>query len=135
VDVPYEMVNRFAQGMISENELLAWYDRLDTAGKRELFSALRAAVHQSHPRPHEVQQGIQRARLKPTFTPCVLLLRFPFGIAVAKILQLPEDEWRKSLRALAHIFALADERRRTTSCVGECLHEWHHLSRDWTVPS
>lgn len=129
------MVNRFAQGLLTEVDLLAWYDELDVAEKRDLFMALRTAVHESHPLPIEVEEGLDRAGLRRTFTPCVLLQRFSFKVALAKILRLPENEWRKSLLALIHVFAVADARRRSTECRGGCSHDWHHLRQEWTLPT
>lgn len=135
MDVGFEFINRFAQGLLSEAEALAWFDQLVTEDRADFLVMLAMAAHQSHPRPEEVELGLERSGLRRTFTPCVLLLRFKFNVALDKIRSLPDAERRKSVIALLHVFAVADDRRRSTECQGGCTHEWHNLTPEFTMPS
>jgi hypothetical protein len=69
--------------------------------------------------------AVQRAHLKPTLTPCVLLNSGALKVQIAKVIGLPAAERGKSFRLLLALFEIADARRRSTSCVNGCAHWWH----------
>ena len=83
---------------------------------------------QSHPTVDEITDGIIKSNLKPTYTPCVLLVKKPLKEAMAQIHNLPENELLKSFILLLSIFSIADKRRKETECSGGCNHQWHNLN-------
>jgi hypothetical protein len=62
--------------------------------------------------------------VKPTANPSVMICMDPprYGFA-----RLPAAEHVAAFRVLASVFAVADARRRATSCKGACGHAWHNL--------
>ena len=76
----------------------------------------------------EVEPAMSLARLKRTFTPCVLVSR---GASPEKafheIVSLPEAEWDKSFRLMLGLLSIADARRRAAHCAQGCPHAWHEL--------
>jgi hypothetical protein len=123
-------LNQIAQGLISWTEGVSWFNGLPSLARSAVLRELAAIAKQSHPKADEVEQAIQLAGLKPTFTPCVLVTKAAPAPEQAfhKVISLPEDEWEKSFRLLVGLLAIADARRRSTHCAEGCSHEWHHLS-------
>ena len=122
------LLNRVAQGHISEAEGLSWFESLLSEERQQALHLLSKICTQSHPLAEEVPVASNRAGLKSTFTPCVLagLSERPEQ-AFPQIVALPANEQTKAFRLLLALFCIADDRRRKTRCVGGCTHEWHNL--------
>ncbi|WP_158574165.1 DUF5958 family protein [Streptomyces triticagri] len=126
--VAERIINEVAQGLRSLDDAVAWFSSL---GRIEQKDVLRDVVHcalQAHATVDEAREGLLRSGVKPTMTPAVLVVREPIRGQMGKILDLPPDEYEKSLRVLLSTFAVADTRRRRDECRGTCTHAWHHLS-------
>ena len=116
------LLNQIAQGVRyvgDAEELLN-----DTHSADILWSSLTWMVCQAHPTREDVEVAISESGLKPTYTPCVLLLKDQRQFQIQKIITLPEDEWAKSLRLLIGAFRVSDARRREV-CGSDCHHGWH----------
>lgn len=120
--------NRVAQGEIPEGEAVSWFEAQSAEGQVESLRVLARLCKQSHPLSEEVMPAIARSNLNAAFTPCVLLVKalWPES-AFNKIVSLPADEHVKSFKLLIALFAVADSRRRETSCKDGCTYEWHNL--------
>jgi hypothetical protein len=123
------LINQFAQGQLSLEKLLEWFDKLEINAQREILVLTRAYLEQAHPDPETVQLGIESIPMKATMTPIVLLKTQAFKIALNRILELPDQELRKSFISLITLFKIADTQRRTTKCKDGCYHEWHNLEK------
>ena len=124
------LLNQIAQGVRSvgdAEELLH-----DTHSADILWNSLSFMVCQAHPTREDVEVAISESGLKATYTPCVLLLKDQRQFQIQKIIQLPEDEWTKSLRLLIGVFRVRDARRRE-ACGTDCHHGWHADFADSTV--
>jgi hypothetical protein len=120
-------INKIAQGFLTLKDGIDWFDASDPITKKDILQSLSAILTQSHPTADEVEKGINRSELKRTYTPCVLMAEKPFSEAVAKIRNLPDNEWRKTFILWISIFSIADKRRRKTECLDGCAHEWHNI--------
>src|ERR1035437_7416252 len=115
------LLNRVAQGHITEAEGLLWFESLSPEEQLQALHLLSKVCGQSHPRPQEVPLASKRAGLKATFTPCVLAsLSEQPAQAFPQIVALPFNEQTKAFRVLLALFCIADDRRRKTRCVGGC---------------
>lgn len=125
----YEIkINLAAQGFIDDHQIVEWFRLLSQDAKKIALNNLLYSAMQSHPTKEEVELAISKSKLKPTFTPCVILRSAAIPEkSFHKIINLPEDEQEKSFRLLFSLFALADKRRRETHCINGCSHEWHNI--------
>mgnify|MGYP001793797702 CR=1 FL=1 len=121
-------LNRIAQGLVRESDGIAWFEALPPDQRQQVLHTLARICGQAHPRSDELPKAIERAQLKPTFTPCVLLeiAQVPEK-GLHRILALPESEQVKSFRLMIALLAIADARRRESHCKDGCSHEWHNL--------
>ena len=121
-------LNRIAQELVSSAEGTSWFESLQADSRISVLRELAFMCGQAHPTADDVPTAIERARLKPTFTPCVLLLRAATPEkALHRLLELPEQEHARSFSLMMALFAIADARRRESSCRNGCSHEWHNL--------
>ena len=125
------LLNQIAQGVRSLEDGLKLLAEIPPVTRKELWSSLRMMVQQAHPALDDVEEAIKLSNLKPSFTPCVLMLKDQRPHQVQRITQLPENEAEKSFMLLIAVFAITDRRRRS-SCPKDCCHGWH---RDFGDPS
>lgn len=122
-------LNRIAQGSVPVKEGIEWFDALARDEQQSVLRTLAYITSQSHPLAKEVEPAISQAGLKLTFTPCIMVLKAPLPEkGCQRLPDLPPDEWSKSFRLMVALFALADRRRRETSCRNGCTHDWHNLA-------
>ncbi|REA62920.1 hypothetical protein DSL64_08390 [Dyadobacter luteus] len=104
-------INQFAQSVRSIDDLLASFSNLEENSKRTVLGFLCNLIWQSKPVDSDVRLAIEGSALKPTFTPCVLLLTHRLVIGLPKVIDLPDSELRKSYILLLHLFKIAYLRR------------------------
>ena len=121
-------INKYAQSLLSESEIMIWFDGLELSQQNKTFDSLVMCFQQAHPTQEQIEQAIVIAPIKETMTPCVLLRTHSFINAIRKVKELPESELRKSTIILLSIFKIADTKRRETHCKNGCSHEWHNLN-------
>ena len=127
-------LNQIAQGVVPLNEALDAYRVLPPSERSDAIRRLSLMVHESHPRPAEITDAIRASGLKPTFTPCIMLVAgsSTYG-QLSRIAGLPDDELDKAFVLLMQLFQIADSRRRE-SCGDSCYHWWHQdLSDDFVL--
>ncbi|MER6145872.1 DUF5958 family protein [Streptomyces sparsogenes] len=122
------LLNELAQGLRPMSEGIEWFDNL---GQEEQFEVLRSLSQhciQARPVAEDAPESIQRAGLRPTHTPAVLISRGQIDEQLGRIAGLaPLDERRKAFRLLLAVLTIADARRRERYCSGSCSHWWHRL--------
>ena len=123
-------INSLAQGFTSLPEGEAWFASLVSSERRKILKDLHHCIFQSHPEPDEVEVAIKLSGIKPSMTPCVVLVKWRTHPArgAEAVAGLPESEHMKAFKVLLALFSVADERRRNTQCRGRCTHEWHNLA-------
>jgi len=125
---PHELhLNRIAQGLIPASEGIAWFEGLGSDEQQAVLRLLVLITVQAHPLKSEVEPAISQAKLKPTFTPCVMVSKAEIPERGFNFGNLPPHEWTKTFRLLIALFSIADRRRRETTCRNGCSHAWHHL--------
>ncbi|MCG8336264.1 MAG: DUF5958 family protein [Proteobacteria bacterium] len=122
-------LNKIAQDIITLDSGIVWFESYEKNEKLQILHFIALMISQSHPRPEEVDIALKQSGLKETFTPCVLVREKTLKEALTGILELPENEYRKSFILCINIFKVADERRRNTECKNGCSHWWHNLNR------
>ncbi len=122
------IINRISQNIIPFAEGLQWFVDLEETEQISVLQDLRICYEQSHPTDEVVALGLKKSKLKSTFTPCVLILKFPTRQALAKIMELPKGERIKSFCLLISLFSIADKVRSDKYCKDGCSHEWHNFS-------
>lgn len=120
-------INKIAQGVITLEEGLAWFDSSDSESRLEIMGSLDLCIHQSHPNREDIERGIQLSGLKETYSPCVLIRKKHINEARAKVLAMPELDQRRAFILFVSVFGVADKRRRETQCKDGCKHEWHNI--------
>ncbi|MFJ2787301.1 DUF5958 family protein [Streptomyces sp. NPDC093249] len=119
------VVNEMAQGHRTLDDGTSWFSGLSPAGRQEVLREVGGYAMQAHITAADGRVGVARSGVKPTANPSVMICLDPPRTGFA---DLPADEHVKAFRVLVAVFAVADARRRETSCKGTCGHAWHHLS-------
>jgi len=102
-----------------------WFSTVSTQYKKDILRKLAHMIIESHPSGDIVQRAIIESGLKATITPCVLLSKGDIRLQLAKIVNLPSDEYARAFRLLISLFRLADNERRSIYCHAGCDHWWH----------
>ena len=105
------LINKYGQGLISTDELLNRFSVYDLMNKRAYLKKLLGLIGQSKPKDEDIEPAIKESRLKPTFTPCVLLQKGVANHHLQKIAELPEVELSKAFVLLLSLFKTAYYRR------------------------
>jgi hypothetical protein len=120
-------INSFVQNLYDYSDLEEWFICSPEAEQRNLIKKILELVIQSHPKSCEIESAIDNAKLKKTYTPCVMLLnpkesleRFGY-----KLISLPKNELLKSFKLLLFTLKIADTRRKKEEQSETCNHWWH----------
>jgi len=71
------IINKISQNIIPFEEGLQWFVDLEETEQISALQNLKICYEQSHPTDEVVELGLKKSKLKTTFTPCVLILKFP----------------------------------------------------------
>ncbi|MFF3617397.1 DUF5958 family protein [Streptomyces sp. NPDC002580] len=118
------VVNEIAQGLRTLDDGTGWFSGLAPARRQEVLQEVASYAMQAHITAADGRAGVARSGVKPTANPSVMICMDPprYGFA-----SLPSTEHVKAFRVLVSVFAVADTRRRTMYCKGDCGHAWHNL--------
>ena len=116
------MINKIAQGLVSFEDGMKWFDALDSDNRSHVIWTLDVCIHQSHPSEREIQQGIDNSGLTESYE----MLQYAYETK-KKRLDMTKAEQKRAFVLTMHIFIVSDQRRRETDCKGECSHWWHHI--------
>jgi len=102
-------INQYGQGILDINQLLSFFKSVDN--KRALFSYILNLIMQSKPKEEDIEPAIAASKLKPTYTPCVLLRKGVGNYNLQRITELPEYEHEKAFVLLLNLFKICYYRR------------------------
>jgi Family of unknown function (DUF5958) len=122
------VLNELAQGLRSMSWGVGWFEGLSGEEQAAVLREIADFCLQARATSEDGAESIERAGLRSTFTPGVLIVRGRITEQLAKIVGLPQDERVKSFRLLIALLGVADGRRRERYCSAGCSHDWHHLS-------
>lgn len=120
-------LNKFAQDLLTVNQILNWFDTFNLSEQKQIREKLSMFIQQAHPTEALINEGIKNANIKETMTPVVIFKTHTLKNAINKIMNLPDSELRKSFIIMLSIFKSADSYRRENECKNGCSHEWHNL--------
>jgi hypothetical protein len=128
MDTRSVMLNELAQRIRPVRQGIDWFEGLSDAEQFEVLRDLAGFCIQARATIEDGPVSIQRAGIRPTYTPAVLISRGQsLSERLTKIINLPQDERTKAFRLLIALLGVADERRRARFCTRGCSHAWHHL--------
>ena len=120
-------INELAQGIKPWDEGIVWFENANAEERDQIMRAMDLCIFQSHPTTEEIEQGIAKSHLKPTYSPCIVVVKKHFNEARQKILGMRGIDQMRAFQLFLAIFSVADQRRRETECTKGCSHEWHNL--------
>ena len=100
-------LNMFAQDLIELQSILSVFNSFEIDKKRSFLEYLVMIIIQSKPCFDDIEITISESKLKPTYTPCVLLKKGIEKHNLLQIVKLPEYELNKVLILLLHLFKIA----------------------------
>lgn len=128
------LLNQLAQELKPMEDGNKWFLEQSNEEQLGILRYLGFLIAQAGAVGGDARAAIAKARLKSSFTPCVLLLRAeqaePSGGGrlrqhLARVVSLPAIEREKSFVLLINLLSVADSRRRTERCREGCSHWWH----------
>ena len=105
------LINQFGQNLISEDRLLEIFGISTSENKRKILQNMHYLILQSKPLLTDIEKAINLAKLKPTYTPCVILNKGLTYNNFNKIIALPENELLKAFKLFIFLFKVAYKRR------------------------
>jgi len=126
-------INQIQQELISHEDAKNWFLSFPTEDQQEILQRLSYRTLQAGAREEDVSVAIAKSKLRPTYTPCVLLSRGRLKEQIAKLLKLPPSESIKTFFLLMSLLAIADARRYWKYCQHGCSHWWHRDLSDRKV--
>ncbi len=136
------LLNQFAQGVHSRAAAIEWFSRQHAPRKAEILRRLAYLTQQAQVVGRHVSPAIEWAGLKPSPTPCVLLLKAEerdrlgsraVRAGITKILALPQAEGLKTFLLLLGLLSVADGERRSSEERRCSRHWWHQDLADPAV--
>lgn len=126
-------INQIQQELISQQDATNWFLSFPTQAQQEILQRLSYMAIQAGARETDVSLAIAKSKLRPTYTPCVLLSKGRLKEQMAKLLKLPASEFIKAFFLLISLLAIADARRYSKYCQDGCSHWWHRDLSDRNV--
>ncbi|TSJ46565.1 DUF5958 family protein [Fluviicola chungangensis] len=105
------LINKYGQGLLNSTELLSNFNTLDLKKKRLFLSDMTFLIMQSKPNYDDIETIISESKLKPTYTPCILLKKGIEYHNLNKIIELPENELDKVFLLFLSAFKIPYQRK------------------------
>jgi hypothetical protein len=105
------LINKYGQNLISHEELVTLFAQMNFKEKKNFLGDFLFLIMQSKPKEDDIYSAIIESKLKPTFTPCIILNKGVANHNLRKIIELPENELNKSFILLLSLFRIAYKRR------------------------
>jgi hypothetical protein len=120
-----KFLNCIAQGARPIEDGKDWFQDLSPEKQLEVLREISVYIQQAGAREADVPEAIEKAKIKKTFTPCVILQNGRLKMQLSKVLNLPTAEYTKAFLLLLSLLSIADKRRRNNQCKDGCSHWWH----------
>lgn len=118
-------LNQIQQKLISQEDAKNWFLSFPIADRHEILKWLCDMAIQARARDEDISLAITKSKLRPTYTPCVLLSKGRLKEQMVKVLKLPPSEFLKAFVLLVSLLGIADARRYSKDCQDGCSHWWH----------
>ncbi|NKI25390.1 hypothetical protein SAMN04487911_12510 [Arenibacter nanhaiticus] len=105
------LINKYGQGLVNSKELLSNFNTFESEKKRTFLTDMTFLILQSKPNDNDIETAILESKLKPTYTPCILLKKGITSHNLNKIIALPENELDKVFLLFLSLFKIPYQRR------------------------
>jgi hypothetical protein len=105
------LINQYGQGAAHIDSLISLFSEIDKNSRKAFFINLLNLIQQSKPRNGDIELAIRESKLRPTYTPCIVLKKGVKNYNLMKIINLPENELQKAFILLLNLFKVAYQRR------------------------
>ena len=105
------LINKYGQGLVDNTELLRYFNTLDSEKRRTFLNDVTFLIMQSKPNNKDIETVISDSKLKPTYTPCILLKKGGASHNLDRIIALPENELEKVFLLFLSLFKIPYQRR------------------------
>ena len=106
------LVNQYGQGVVDFEKIALVFNTIELSARKEFFVDLISLIQQSKVQDNDINYAIAESKLKPTFTPCVMLTKGGTKTHnLLRLLNLPDNEMNKILILLMSLFRIAYYRR------------------------
>jgi hypothetical protein len=105
------LTNQYGQGLTHIDSLVSLFLEMKKESQKDFFLNLIDLIQQSKPLYEDIELAIQESKLKPTYTPCIVLQKGVESHNLIRIINLPESESPKALILLLNLFKVAYQRR------------------------
>jgi hypothetical protein len=119
------IVNQISQCIIDWQAGLDWFRTMPSERKHSVLRDLGFMAYQAGFGTEDVSEACKKTGLNERFTPCVLMAKGIPKVQLAKIINLPTQEYDKVFLLLVGLLSVGDARRRSTKCAAGCTHWWH----------
>jgi hypothetical protein len=126
-------VNQLAQGLADLQSGRDWFLSHSESGKRAILLDVNFMIANTGPRIEEIVAAIEKSRLKPGATSCVMLGSGEVRTQMAKLTALPERDLTDAFTLLVSLLGVSDARRRREKALDAVNHWWHRDLRDSSV--
>ncbi|MDV6168943.1 DUF5958 family protein [Flavobacterium sp. DG1-102-2] len=105
------LFNQYGQNLVDVRSFQLKFNYFNLDEKRNYLKYLLFLIGQSKSLESDIPTVILNSKLRPTFTPCVLLKKGVKYHNLMNIVELPENELDKSLILFLNLFRIAYQRR------------------------
>ena len=105
------LINKYGQNLIVLQQLKDKFGLLDLLQKKLFLNDILYLIMQSKPKEEDIEPAIKESKLKPSYTPCVILRKGVANHHLQKIVELPDVELNKAFVLLLSLFKIAYKRR------------------------
>ncbi|UUC43946.1 DUF5958 family protein [Flavobacterium cerinum] len=107
-------INQFGQNLLTITDIINYFDSLEKSEKDDFIKKLIFFILQLKPTKEDVESAIKLSGLKETYTPIVLIkLSYDYN-NLNKIINLPDNEFKKSLSLLLALYFTAYQKQFTS---------------------
>lgn len=126
-------LNQLSRKIVAKSDGIEWFTVHGEEGKRRIILGLNFLIVQARPRPSDSLLAVEKSGFRKTLSPCLLLVKQPLKIQLAKMAWLPERELESVFCLLIELLSIADERRRIEEPLDLINHWWHRDLSDQQV--
>ena len=105
------LLNQYGQRVANIDQLISLFESFNDKNKRLFLKDLLYLIMQSKPNNDDIETSIKESRLKPSYTPCVLLKKGIEFYNLERLVGLPDNELKKVFVLLLTLFKIAYNRR------------------------
>ena len=108
------LLNKYGQSVVGIEDLILLFNSLKLNDQKEYLNNLLFFILQSRAQDEDIEPAIENSKLRRTFTPCVIIKKGVKTHNLKRLIDLPDNELKKSLILLLNLFKIAYLKRFET---------------------